>query len=69
MNVQMKVQYMYNDNSSTRSHASEVENRTRNRSKNCKYKRAFPSLGVCTTEYRKNLHVPYLLSNVYSMVP
>ena len=25
--------------------------------------------GVCTTEYRKNLHVPYLLSNVYNMVP
>jgi predicted Rossmann-fold nucleotide-binding protein len=27
------------------------------------------STGVCTTEYRKNLHVPYLLSNVYNMVP
>jgi hypothetical protein len=25
--------------------------------------------GVCTTEYRKNVHVPYLLSNVYNMVP
>jgi hypothetical protein len=25
--------------------------------------------GVCATEYRKNLHVPYLLSNVYNMVP
>ena len=25
--------------------------------------------GVCTTEYHKNLHVPYLLSNVYNMVP
>jgi hypothetical protein len=22
-----------------------------------------------STEYRKNLHVPYLLSNVYNMVP
>jgi hypothetical protein len=33
----------------------------------------FPQLdhatGVCTTEYRQNLHVPYLLSNVYNMVP
>jgi hypothetical protein len=27
------------------------------------------STGVCTTEYRKILHVPYLLSNVYNMVP
>ena len=29
------------EHSSTRSHASEVENRTRNRSKNCKCKPAF----------------------------
>ena len=44
MNVQMKVHNVHCTpnipNSSTRSHASEGENRTRNRSKNSKCKRA-----------------------------
>ena len=47
MNVQMRVHVLRTfRNSFTRSHASEAENRTRNRSKNCKCKRALRNTNV-----------------------
>jgi hypothetical protein len=50
MNAQMRVHTQNILNLSTRSHPSEEENRTRNRSKNCKCKRALKRLSNYMSE-------------------
>jgi hypothetical protein len=50
-------------NSSTRSHPSEEENRTRNRSKTCKCKRAIRSIKYVTDA--KLFHIAMFFENFY----